>query len=111
MVCHGSHRKRAFARLQQGYGSSSAGPDGVHSGWLAPRAEDLDAFVNQYAIDWRTADLHAGDVVVLSLGVIHTTLPNRTSQVRISCDTRWQGCADARDGRAGDWRCMPQPYV
>ncbi|KAK9811194.1 hypothetical protein WJX73_009390 [Symbiochloris irregularis] len=105
MVCRGSHRKRAFSRLQQGYGSSSVGQDGTCSGWLGSHPDDLaDLVGNRYAIDWRTADLGAGDVVVLSLGIIHMTAPNETDQVRISCDTRWLPAGDARDPRAGAWQ-------
>lgn len=105
MVCRGSHRKRAFSRLQAGYGASSVGRDGTCSGWLGSAPEDLAGFVgNRYAIDWRTAAFMAGDAVILSLGIMHMTLPNETNQVRISCDTRWLPAGDARDPRAGAWQ-------
>ena len=106
VVSRGSHRMRAFAALQQGYGQSSAGLDGTHSGWLGKAPEDLSAFVNPYAIDWRTADFQPGDLVVLTLGVIHMTAPNKTNSVRISCDTRWQPFSDATDPRTGNWKRM-----
>lgn len=103
MVCHASHRKRTFARLRQGYGQSAVGADGTQSGWIGSRAHDLSGHVSPYAVDWRTADFIAGDVVVLGLDVVHMTAPNLTRQVRISCDTRWQPADDERDSRAGHW--------
>lgn len=41
---------------------------------------------------WLSCDYAAGDVVVLSVDVVHMTLKNVSAQnrLRISCDTRWQ---------------------
>ena len=45
--------------------------------------------VGRYAVDWRTAPLRAGDVVVLGVNTYHMTARNVTSEARLSCDTRW----------------------
>ena len=45
--------------------------------------------MGRYAVDWRTAPLRAGDVVVLGLDTYHMTARNLSSEARLSCDTRW----------------------
>lgn len=49
----------------------------------------LESVVGRYAVDWRTAPLYAGDVVVLGLNTYHMTARNLSSEARLSCDTRW----------------------
>lgn len=45
--------------------------------------------MGRYAVDWRTAPLRAGDVVVLGLNTYHMTARNVSGEARLSCDTRW----------------------
>ncbi len=49
--------------------------------------------MGRYAVDWRGADLRAGDAIVLALDTYHMTACNLTREARLSCDTRW--CAPA----------------
>ena len=56
---------------------------------IAPTGSVLAGLVGRYAVDWRTAGLHAGDVVVLGLGTYHMTARNISNEARLSCDTRW----------------------
>uniref|UniRef100_A0A7S0QVB7 Phytanoyl-CoA dioxygenase n=1 Tax=Pyramimonas obovata TaxID=1411642 RepID=A0A7S0QVB7_9CHLO len=104
MVCRGSHRLRAFAPIHTCYGKSQVGKDGTVSGWFSDDGNDVGTVVaNRYAVDWRTTDFEAGDAVALSLDVIHMTAANRTDQIRLSCDTRWQPAQDPRDPCIRDW--------
>ncbi|KAL3139237.1 hypothetical protein ABBQ32_006007 [Trebouxia sp. C0010 RCD-2024] len=66
MVCRGSHRMRSFAKLKAGYGQSQVGADGTQSGWYSDNGADLAHMINPHAVDWRTTDFKAGDIVVLS---------------------------------------------
>jgi hypothetical protein len=56
-VCRTSHRSRAFKQLRTTYGQSRVGKDGTTSGWLTDNGALLQRLVNQYSIDWRTADM------------------------------------------------------
>ncbi|KAK9839538.1 hypothetical protein WJX81_008260 [Elliptochloris bilobata] len=103
LVCRGSHRLRAFDRLR-GYAASRVGSDGTRSGWLSGDGSVLASVVGRYAVDWRTAPLRAGDVVVLGLDTYHMTACNVSSEARLSCDTRWQPAGDPRHPPLRDWR-------
>mmetsp|Transcript_52612 Transcript_52612/g.167277 ORF Transcript_52612/g.167277 Transcript_52612/m.167277 type:complete len:123 (-) Transcript_52612:34-402(-) len=103
LVCRGSHRSRAFARLRASYGASEVGGDGAASGWFSDDGRDVAAAVGPGAVDWRTSDLRAGDAVVLALDTLHMTLANKTDRIRVSCDTRWQAEGEPRDDRLKVW--------
>ncbi|KAL3131169.1 hypothetical protein ABBQ38_000473 [Trebouxia sp. C0009 RCD-2024] len=103
MVCRGSHRMRSFAKLKAGYGQSQVGADGTQSGWYSDNGADLAHMINPHAVDWRTTDFKAGDIVVLSMEVVHMTACNVSGRIRLSCDTRWQPSEDARDPRLTVW--------
>lgn len=51
--------------------------------------------MGHYAVDWRGADLRAGDAIVLALDTYHMTARNLTREARLSCDTRWCAAAGA----------------
>ena len=41
------------------------GADGTQSGWYSDNGADLAHLVSPHAVDWRTTDFKAGDIVVL----------------------------------------------
>ena len=48
-----------------------------------------------------TADFRAGDLVLFSMTLLHGSLDNQSAEdhIRLSCDVRWQPCADPIDDR------------
>jgi len=117
MVIPGSHTSNNFESIRNGYGKRTVGKDGTESGWLCKDSEEVYSLIqkqhrkkekvqdNKVSIcslsdhsssieedtfHWATTDFQAGDVVVLSLDILHCSSVNKTSQLRISCDTRWQ---------------------
>ena len=94
-VLRGSH---TLVELRSGYGQSRVGRDGTRSGWIG--ADQLPALL-QSGAQWVTTRFRPGDVCVLGLDTVHMTGPNRTEQLRISCDTRWQPAEDPVDPRLG----------
>lgn len=105
LVAAGSHRLPAFAAVRADYGVSQVGADGTRSGWLSDSGASLAAHIAG-PVDWRVADCHPGDVVILGLDTLHMSASNECSpsRIRLSCDTRWQPAADARDPRLAVWR-------
>jgi ectoine hydroxylase-related dioxygenase (phytanoyl-CoA dioxygenase family) len=85
VVASGSHRSAQFARLREEYGRSRAGESGdkTTSGWISPAAYTADR------IRWSSSPVRAGDVILLSLEVLHATTVNTSAEYRLSCDTRW----------------------
>ena len=109
-VCRGSHRLRAFGGVRASYGRSAVGRDGTRSGWLTDDGAKVGALVgNPHAVDWRTADMRAGDVVVLHADVLHMSAANVSGRLRLSCDTRWQLGAAPRDPCLRDASPTPAP--
>jgi hypothetical protein len=104
-VCRGSQRLRGFDRLRASYGQSTVGRDGASSGWLTNDGSTLSELVSgsKYSVDWRTADMQAGDVVIIDSHVLHMSATNVSGQIRLSCDTRWQPAGDFRDPRLKVW--------
>ena len=51
----------------------------------------------------RTTDFLAGDAVVLRTDLVHQSATNVTSELRLSCDTRWQPAHEPRDDRVKVW--------
>ncbi|KAK3264342.1 hypothetical protein CYMTET_26921 [Cymbomonas tetramitiformis] len=103
MVCRGSHRSRAFGPLRASYGASEVGQDGTRSGWLSSDGSSIQHAVGKYAVDWRTTDYAAGDLVVLGLNTLHMSAQNCTDHIRTSCDTRWQLGSERTDPRLKVW--------
>ncbi|KAJ3214398.1 hypothetical protein HK099_006890 [Clydaea vesicula] len=60
--------------------------NGESDGWLDESELEGVTFVSH--------DFKMGDVVVLTLDVLHKTLSNNLKEKRISCDTRWQPIND-----------------
>jgi ectoine hydroxylase-related dioxygenase (phytanoyl-CoA dioxygenase family) len=106
LIAHGSNRLTSFSRLRSTYLHSPLGADGAASGWLCASAAGLDAHMaaaGQELPQWHGGDVYAGDVVVLAPTTWHVTVPNATSQLRISCDTRWQASSGKKDARLTTW--------
>lgn len=97
---------RAFDKLRESYGQSAVGGDGTSSGWLSDDGSKLSELLAKHSIDWRTADMRAGDVVILDPLVLHMSATNISGQIRLSCDTRWQPADDPRDPRLKSWRAV-----
>jgi ectoine hydroxylase-related dioxygenase (phytanoyl-CoA dioxygenase family) len=92
MVLRGSNSQPEFQNLRQTYGSSRVGKDGVQSGWLTEDPNELLTLhpeIPPGKVQWDTADVNAGDVIILSLDALHCSTTNTTNELRISCDTRW----------------------
>lgn len=96
LVCEGAHRfgHIRYDRLRCEYlegrkaaGTRAAG-NGTDNGWWC---EDALQIVRECSpgVRWLTADMHAGDVLVLPLETLHTTAVNTTSAYRVSADVRW----------------------
>ena len=78
-----SHTDPKLEPLRQGYGSTNVGSDGTASGWLDPES------LNHYNLDWVGGEYQLGDVVLVGLDTLHRSLPNQSSQWRLSCEIRW----------------------
>ena len=46
-----------------------------------------------------TADMRAGDVIIITMFTLHGSTNNTTNRWRLSCDTRFQPAADPVDER------------
>jgi hypothetical protein len=83
-IVPGSHISKKHRCLRERYGRQDGvvGGDGTTSGWI-PESE-------LGGMKWITEPLMMGDVVVLSLDVLHKTLPNTSGVTRYSSDCRFQ---------------------
>jgi len=108
IVCRATHRSRAFADLRRSYGASQVGVDGTASGWLTNDGSGLASFLPTSSapgsIDWRAGNFEEGDLIVLHQDLLHMTACNTADSFRISCDTRWQPCAEPANPTLGSWR-------
>ena len=48
---------------------------------------------------WLTAEYNPGDVLLFGMGMIHASIDNRTRQIRLSSDTRYQRASEPADER------------
>jgi hypothetical protein len=48
---------------------------------------------------WLTADYRAGDVLIFSVFLVHTSLDNHSDRIRLSSDSRYQSAAEPADHR------------
>ncbi|KAI9095183.1 hypothetical protein DFS34DRAFT_582205 [Phlyctochytrium arcticum] len=90
IVASGSHQSPHFAKFRQVYGSTTVGKDGTHSGWVSQDPADIDVKFG-LEIEWKSADVRMGDVVVLDKDLLHMSSNNvcRPPTYRLSCDVRW----------------------
>ncbi|MEO6434692.1 MAG: phytanoyl-CoA dioxygenase family protein [Tepidisphaeraceae bacterium] len=66
------------------------------SGALSKNARQL---AHALSARWLTTEYRAGDVLVFSIFTVHASLDNRSSQIRLSCDARFQPADEAADPR------------
>lgn len=100
-VLEGSHRRRD---LQQGYAERDVDTYCVEDGpsaewWNGTLREDADALRAEVGSRWLTGSYRAGDVLVFTMLTAHCGLDNRSEEMRLSCDIRYQPAAEPVDGR------------
>lgn len=98
MICEGAHANgdRRFRPLRERYlvegrrsGTREGTQNGTDSGWYTSNAAEIS---REFGSDvrWLTADMRAGDAVILPLETLHCTAVNMEAKChRISCDVRW----------------------
>ena len=98
MICEGAHAHgdRRFTTLREHYllerkrsGTREGRQNGTDSGWYTSDAAEI---CREFGSDvrWLTADMSAGDAVILPLETLHCTAANtEAKRHRISCDVRW----------------------
>jgi ectoine hydroxylase-related dioxygenase (phytanoyl-CoA dioxygenase family) len=84
-------------------GLGEGGNIGRH-GWLS---KDPVSLRERLKGRWLTADYHAGDLVVFTVQTVHAGMDNRSAQIRLSTDTRYQLASEPVDER---W-IGPQPIA
>jgi ectoine hydroxylase-related dioxygenase (phytanoyl-CoA dioxygenase family) len=99
VVLRGSNSLSGFARMRETYGAHDVDTGGVeNSGHIGHDPEKLRAFDQRS--QWMTSNYEAGDVVVLTMHTIHSSLHNVTpGTLRLSCDVRFQPCSEPFDPR------------
>lgn len=66
-----------------------------------------DAAQREFKRRWLSADFRAGDIILFSTFLLHGTLDNQTSNIRLTVDARYQLEADPVDERWSS--ASPQP--
>lgn len=94
-VCVGSHRLPEFAKVRDTYGHMDVDRDKVE-GWFT---NDPMEVTQKFGGEWRTAEMRAGDVLIITMFTLHGSTNNTTNRWRLSCDTRFQPAADPVDER------------
>lgn len=92
-VWTGSHDE--IAELRRTYGSVDVDRD-KSAGWLScsPRG-----FLEAFGGRWLATDVQAGDVIIINMLTMHCSTTNRTNDLRLSCDIRFQPASDPADER------------
>ena len=94
-VCAGSNHLPGFAKVRGTYGQMDVDRDRVDGWFTSDPLEVLEKFGGA----WKTADMRAGDVVIITMFTLHGSTNNTTDRWRLSCDTRFQPAADPADER------------
>ncbi|MGI9429055.1 MAG: phytanoyl-CoA dioxygenase family protein [Bythopirellula sp.] len=92
VICEGSHR---WQQVVDSYGQSDVDRDLSTGVFSNDPAELVDVFGGR----WVTTNFQSGDVVIMTMQIIHASLTNSSDRFRISCDTRYQPAADEFDER------------
>jgi len=66
------------------------------NGWLSKDPVSLRAHLGGR---WLTAEYRAGDLVIFTVQTVHASLDNRSNQIRLSTDTRYQLASEPVDER------------
>lgn len=94
-ICVGSHKLPSFARMRDTYGQMDVDRDRV-DGWFT---NDPLEITQKFGGQWCTANMQAGDVIIITMFTLHGSTNNTTNRWRLSCDTRFQPAAEPADER------------
>lgn len=94
-IIPGSQRSEGFARVRASYGRMDVDRDRV-GGWFS--TDPLDV-CGRYGGRWATTEFRAGDVLVFGMFMMHMSLANTSTCLRLTADTRWQKAGDPVDER------------
>lgn len=94
-ICPGSHRLPGFARMRDTYGQVDVDRDHL-VGWFSNDPLEIN---QKFGGEWHTANMRAGDVIILGMLTLHGSTNNMTNRWRLSCDTRFQPASDPADER------------
>lgn len=83
-------------RVGDGYTGMGGGGNIRSGGWLS---DDPVKLRKALGGRWLSADFAAGDVLIFSVFVVHTSLDNASDRIRLSTDTRYQRADDPIDER------------
>lgn len=96
VLCLGSNK---LQQVIDTYGRSDVDRD-LTAGYFSTDPAEM---VEKFGCRWATTESRAGDVIVLTMHMMHASLTNTSSRYRLSCDTRYQPAHEPVDERwAGD---------
>ncbi|RKX34290.1 MAG: phytanoyl-CoA dioxygenase [Verrucomicrobia bacterium] len=90
----GSRRERK-KRLTESYGMIDVDRDNM-DGWYS---HDPREYTEKYGGQWQTANVKAGDIIIITMFTMHCSTLNVTDGNRYSCDIRFQPASDPTDER------------
>lgn len=93
---YGSRDVDAYCSNGADPAAAAASEDMLWNGWLS---DDPHRLRQELGLRWLTADFRAGDVVTFPLHTVHIGLDNRSDQLRLSCDLRYQPADAPADPR------------
>ena len=110
MVLEGSHQvdrlRRNYStkdvdtfcsnRRDEGYKEMGGGGNISHGGWLSRRPAKLREALGGR---WLTSEFHMGDVLIFSIFTVHASTDNRSDEIRLSSDSRYQLASEPADER------------
>ena len=74
--------------------------DGSFEAWDGAFSHDPPSLREQFGGRWLTAkEYRAGDVLIFTMATMHASLDNRSDQMRLSSDTRYQRASEPVDER------------
>ena len=101
-------RSHLVEKLDEGYRSMDIDKDGNrkkirfrHGRFFrgGKYSKNPPAVQREFGLRWLSADFRAGDVCILNVHMLHGSLDNQTSKVRLSADTRYQLASEPIDER------------
>lgn len=91
-----SHNHPALQPIRDTYGKMDVDRDLIKNGWFTNDYQELSDLTGT---KWLLGDYQAGDVIIMGIHLFHGSLRNERSQVRFSCDVRYQPVGDSADER------------
>jgi hypothetical protein len=104
VVCLGSSH---WQHVIESYGRDDVDRDNTSGVFSNDPAELVDKFGGR----WATTTFEPGDVLILSIHLMHASLTNTTDRYRISCDTRYQPASHPVDERWGGAQPLGHPVM